>query len=113
MRFLHKKLPQIHGPVRPRIEPGQMHKSRAWAKAPGTSVRCGCTFKIGTGSLATLPIGHLRPYPLKTRNTVTCDPTSFYLRPPHKTTPGHLRPYPPLLGKTHPGHLRTPTYTDR
>ena len=30
------------------------------------------------GSLATLPIGHLRPYPLKTRNTVTCDPTSFY-----------------------------------
>ena len=30
------------------------------------------------GSLATLPIGHLRPYPPKPHNTVTCDPTSFY-----------------------------------
>ena len=30
------------------------------------------------GSLATLPIGHLRPYPPKTHKRVTCDPTSFY-----------------------------------
>ena len=30
------------------------------------------------GSLATLPIGHLRPYPLETQKPVTCDPTSFY-----------------------------------
>ena len=37
-----------------------------------------CQQKMVRGSLATLPIGHLRPYPLKTRNTVTCDPTSFY-----------------------------------
>ena len=36
------------------------------------------TAKAARGSLATLPIGHLRPYPLKTPNTVTCDPTSFY-----------------------------------
>ena len=30
------------------------------------------------GSLAILPIGHLRPYPLETQKPVTCDPTSFY-----------------------------------
>ena len=33
--------------------------------------------KGARGSLATLPIGHLRPYPPKTHKTVTCDPTSF------------------------------------
>ena len=36
------------------------------------------TFFSVRGSLATLPMGHLRPYPLKTKNRVTCDPTSFY-----------------------------------
>ena len=36
----------------------------------GTGVTCDPTYRS--------PIGHLRPYPLKTRNTVTCDPTSFY-----------------------------------
>ena len=72
------------------------------------------TGKSVRGSLATLPIGHSRPYPLKTKNTVTCDPTSFLLRLPHKTTPGHLRPYPPLLGENAPRSLATlPTQIGR
>ena len=57
--------------------------------------------------------GHLRPY-----LSVTCDPTPLkpetrslatlplFTAPTHKATPGHLRPYPPLQGKTLPGHLR-------
>ena len=59
------------------------------------------------GSLATLPMGHLRPYPLKTTNRGHLRPYLFLLRLPHKTTPGHLRPYPPLLGKNPAGSLAT------
>ena len=63
---------------------------------PYLSVTCDPTpLNHITRSLATLPLftAHLRPY-------------LFLLRGPYETRPGHLRPYPPLLGKTLAGHLR-------
>ena len=44
----------------------------------GDLPRLGSRLLSVRGPLATLPMGHLRPYPLKTKNRVTCDPTSFY-----------------------------------
>ena len=64
------------------------------------------------GSLATLPIGHLRPYPPKPHNTVTCDPTSFYCA-------GHTKLDLVTCDPTHPYKAKhwpvtcDPTYTDR
>ena len=49
---------------------GQIHRSKPLLGDLGDGT--------AQGSLAILPIGHLRPYPLETQKPVTCDPTSFY-----------------------------------
>ena len=64
------------------------------------------------GSLATLPIGHLRLYPLKTRNTVTCDPTSFYCAHHTKLHLVTCDPTHHYKGKHYPVTC-DPTYTNR
>ena len=76
---------------------GQIHRSKPLLRDLGDGT--------AQGSLAILPIGHLRPYTLETQKPVTCDPTSFYYLGHAKLDLVTCDPTHPNKGK-HKAHLR-------